>query len=108
MHFPSPKIRGQEPPSLPSYTIALWLRLQPSRPVTASPKGGVEETDVGTGKWVDGERGQEHGDVTIAHNFRLHCNSALISVPCDKRRVALDSNHSCCQIGTPSEIELIA
>lgn len=54
------------------------------------------------------KRGQEHREVTIAHNFRLHCNSALISVPSDKRRAAQDSNHSCCQIGTPSEIELIA
>lgn len=59
-------------------------------------------------KRVDGERGQEHREVTIARNFRLHCNSALISVPSDKRQAALDSNHSCCQIATPSEIELIA
>ena len=54
------------------------------------------------------ERGQEHREVTKARNFRLHCNSALISVPSGERLAALDSNHSCCQIGTPSEIELIA
>lgn len=53
-------------------------------------------------------RGQEHGEVTITRNFRLHCNSALIWVPSDKQRFVRDSNHCCCQIATPSEMELIA
>lgn len=94
--------------SLPSETIALWLCLYQSDLVTTSLKDRIEGTDVGMRSMVAGERGQEHREVTIAHNFRLHCNSALISVPSDKRRAAQDSNHSCCQIGTPSEIELIA
>lgn len=63
---------------------------------------------MGMSTRLGGKRGQEHGEVTIAHNFKLHCNAALIRVPSDKWRAALDSNHSCCQISTPSETELIA
>ena len=84
------------------------LCLAQSHLVTTSARDRTEETDVGMWKKVDGERGREHRGVTIARNLRLHCNSALISVPSDKQRAAQDSNHSCCQIATPSEIELIA
>lgn len=68
----------------------------------------LKGTDVGTSKRVDEERGREHREVTIARNFKLHCNAALIPFPSDKWQAAQDSNHSCCQIGTPSETELIA
>lgn len=37
----------------------------------------------------------------------LHCDAALIALPSDERRVAQDSNHSCCQTASPSETELI-
>lgn len=59
-------------------------------------------------KWWTEKREQEHREVTITHNFRLHCDSPLSSVPGDRRRAGQDSNHSRCQIATSSEIELIA
>lgn len=68
----------------------------------------LKGTDVGMRKRVDEERGREHREVTKARNFKLHCNAALTPVPSDKWQAAQDSNHSCCQIGTPSETELIA
>lgn len=40
--------------------------------------------------------------------FRPCCNSTLMLVSSGKRQVIQDSNHSCCQIWTPSEIQLIA
>lgn len=55
---------------------------------------------------MDGE--QSAGEVTITQFQELHCNSALISVSGDEQRAIQDSDHSCCQIGTPSEIDLIA